>query len=149
MSSHPQTPCIGICSTTYGDNVCRGCSRFVDEVIAWNGYTEAQKKPLWQRLNRLTAMVVDYYISIEDSALLQQQLEYQNIPFPLELSPPGLVLRLFRALASSPINYAAFGLSTRPAAKGRTPRELYQLMSAERWALSQIHYQRRQRAAAQ
>ena len=30
------TPCLGICSTTYGDDVCKGCKRFVHEVISWN-----------------------------------------------------------------------------------------------------------------
>ena len=37
------TPCLGICSTTYGDNVCKGCKRFVHEVISWNKYTTKER----------------------------------------------------------------------------------------------------------
>ncbi|MEC9132488.1 MAG: DUF1289 domain-containing protein, partial [Pseudomonadota bacterium] len=27
MATRRPTPCVGICSTTYGDLVCRGCKR--------------------------------------------------------------------------------------------------------------------------
>ncbi|MCF8976542.1 DUF1289 domain-containing protein, partial [Pseudomonas edaphica] len=27
-----KTPCVGLCSTVYGDLVCRGCKRFHHEV---------------------------------------------------------------------------------------------------------------------
>ena len=27
-----RTPCIGVCSTTYGDDICRGCRRFRHEI---------------------------------------------------------------------------------------------------------------------
>ncbi|MCZ6890305.1 MAG: DUF1289 domain-containing protein, partial [Gammaproteobacteria bacterium] len=38
-----RTPCIGICSTTYGDLVCRGCKRYAHEIVDWNRYTEDQR----------------------------------------------------------------------------------------------------------
>ena len=38
-----KTPCVGLCSTVYGDLVCRGCKRFHHEVIQWNGYNEEEK----------------------------------------------------------------------------------------------------------
>lgn len=37
-------PCIGRCSCTLGDDVCRGCFRTADEVRDWNGYTQEQKR---------------------------------------------------------------------------------------------------------
>lgn len=46
-----KTPCIGLCSTVYGDAVCRGCKRYDDEIIAWNGYDEARKGAVMQRLD--------------------------------------------------------------------------------------------------
>ena len=36
-------PCVGICSCTLGDPVCRGCGLTDEEVRDWNGYTEQQK----------------------------------------------------------------------------------------------------------
>ena len=43
MQKKTRTPCVGICSTTYGDEVCRGCKRFYFEVINWNKYDENEK----------------------------------------------------------------------------------------------------------
>ena len=45
-----KTPCIGVCSTGLGDDVCRGCKRFKHEVIDWNAYTHAQQYIIEQRL---------------------------------------------------------------------------------------------------
>ncbi|WP_317135104.1 DUF1289 domain-containing protein [Piscirickettsia litoralis] len=38
------TPCVGLCSTVYGDDVCRGCKRFYHEIIDWNQYDINQKQ---------------------------------------------------------------------------------------------------------
>ena len=45
------TPCAGRCSTTFGDNVCRGCRRFSHEIIHWNSYTPEQQLSIWTRLD--------------------------------------------------------------------------------------------------
>lgn len=45
------TPCVGRCSTVFGDSVCRGCRRFNHEVIQWNTYTAEQHLAVWKRLN--------------------------------------------------------------------------------------------------
>ncbi len=47
------SPCIGVCSTTYGDLICRGCYRFAHEVTQWNGYDGAQKAAVQARLDQL------------------------------------------------------------------------------------------------
>ena len=33
----PDTPCIAICSTSQGDDLCKGCGRTFDEVQHWPG----------------------------------------------------------------------------------------------------------------
>jgi predicted Fe-S protein YdhL (DUF1289 family) len=35
----------------FGDQVCRGCRRFSDEVIQWNRFSPEQQSAIWQRLN--------------------------------------------------------------------------------------------------
>lgn len=45
------TPCVGRCSTVFGDSVCRGCRRFNHEVIQWNTYTPEQRLAVWKRLD--------------------------------------------------------------------------------------------------
>ncbi|MEF9896767.1 MAG: DUF1289 domain-containing protein [Pseudomonas sp.] len=53
-----KTPCVGLCSTVYGDLVCRGCKRYDYEIIAWNGYEEDQKHAVMQRLDILLAQAM-------------------------------------------------------------------------------------------
>ncbi len=46
----PDTPCIAICSTSQGDDLCKGCGRTFDEVQHWPAYTPAQKRAVWRRI---------------------------------------------------------------------------------------------------
>ncbi|MBM3116161.1 DUF1289 domain-containing protein [Jeongeupia naejangsanensis] len=46
----PDTPCIAVCSTGLGDDVCRGCGRTFIEVANWVSMTEAEKEAVWRRL---------------------------------------------------------------------------------------------------
>lgn len=49
-ASTPDAPCIAICSTTQGDDVCKGCGRSFDEVQHWPMLTPAQKRAVWRRI---------------------------------------------------------------------------------------------------
>ena len=66
-----RTPCIGVCSTTYGDLVCRGCKRFAHEIVAWNGFAQTQRDVVWARLRRLLAESVGAHVCITDATLLR------------------------------------------------------------------------------
>lgn len=46
----PDAPCIAICSTSQGDEVCKGCGRTFDEVQYWPGMTPAEKRVTWRRI---------------------------------------------------------------------------------------------------
>ncbi|MDY0105664.1 MAG: DUF3717 domain-containing protein [Giesbergeria sp.] len=46
----PDTPCIAICSTSQGDDWCKGCGRSFDEVQHWLDYSPAQKRAVWRRI---------------------------------------------------------------------------------------------------
>ena len=46
----PDTPCIAICSTSQGDEMCKGCGRTFDEVQHWPSMTPAQKRKTWRRI---------------------------------------------------------------------------------------------------
>lgn len=74
-----KTPCVGLCSTVYGDTVCRGCKRFHHEVINWNGYDDAQKRAVWLRLEQLLVQVMMAKLEVFDKGLLRQQLEQRSI----------------------------------------------------------------------
>lgn len=49
-SSTPDTPCIAICSTSQGDEVCKGCGRSFYEVQMWPEMSPAAKRQTWRRI---------------------------------------------------------------------------------------------------
>ena len=49
-ASTPDAPCIAICSTSQGDEMCKGCGRSFDEVQHWPGYSPAEKRSVWRRI---------------------------------------------------------------------------------------------------
>jgi uncharacterized protein len=46
----PDTPCIAICSTSQGDDFCKGCGRSFDEVQHWTEMRPAEKRHTWRRI---------------------------------------------------------------------------------------------------
>ncbi len=51
-ASTPDAPCIAICSTSQGDEVCKGCGRSFEEVQHWPGYTPVEKRQVWRRITQ-------------------------------------------------------------------------------------------------
>ena len=50
VESQPDTPCIAICSTSQGDEVCKGCGRYFEEVQRWTEMSPAEKRITWRRI---------------------------------------------------------------------------------------------------
>ena len=75
MSKRTRTPCIGICSTTYGDEVCRGCKRFSYEIINWNSFTPEEKEAIWKRLEKLKTQIMSSRVKIFDSDLMNEGIK--------------------------------------------------------------------------
>ena len=48
--STPDTPCIAICSTSQGDDICKGCGRSFEEVQKWTEMDAVQKRASWRRI---------------------------------------------------------------------------------------------------
>ncbi len=48
--STPDTPCIAICSTSQGDEICKGCGRTFDEVQLWTEMDAVSKRQTWRRI---------------------------------------------------------------------------------------------------
>jgi predicted Fe-S protein YdhL (DUF1289 family) len=46
----PDTPCIAICSTSQGDDVCKGCGRTFAEVQYWTEMRPTEKRVAWRRI---------------------------------------------------------------------------------------------------
>ena len=46
----PDTPCIAICSTSQGDEMCKGCGRTFQEVQDWPAMSPGDKRRTWRRI---------------------------------------------------------------------------------------------------
>ena len=104
-----RTPCIGVCSTTYGDLVCRGCKRFAHEVVGWNGFADTQQHVVWERLNRLLAESVRAYVTVVDEQRLRSAAP-KRVP-DADALPVEVVA--FRTMRAHPLPLAALGLAAR------------------------------------
>ena len=48
----PDTPCIAICSTSQGDDLCKGCGRTFTEVQRWLEMSPTEKRQTWRRISQ-------------------------------------------------------------------------------------------------
>jgi uncharacterized protein len=48
----PDAPCIAICSTSQGDDLCKGCGRTFEEVQNWPVMTPVEKRATWRRITQ-------------------------------------------------------------------------------------------------
>jgi predicted Fe-S protein YdhL (DUF1289 family) len=130
------TPCIGICSTVYGDDVCRGCMRFANEVIEWNTYSAEKKSCTLSRLDQLTAEVVKKSISIVDNDLLERQCKNLNVRYRKEFNPLNWAYMLLKTKSNS-IDYPEhFGFKINPDFFHLTLAQLITQIDAELFELS-------------
>ena len=141
MERKVKTPCVGVCSTVFGDQVCRGCKRFHHEVIEWNGYTDIQKETVWNRLESLKVLIMKSKIFIENQVLLQSKLDSLKISYYDKVDPYCWVFDLIKQASQSINDLSEFGL--KPLFEPDVELvELKRLIEEELFALSYAHYQR-------
>lgn len=143
MSSHRiKTPCVGLCSTVYGDLVCRGCKRFHHEVINWNAYGEDEKRAVWRRLESLLVQVMQGKVEVFDADRLRQQLEQRQVRFVPEQSEYCWAYQLIARGARLINRLDAYGLALLPEFRDWPLPELREAIDREFFLLSEAHYQR-------
>ncbi|NJN52440.1 MAG: DUF1289 domain-containing protein [Gammaproteobacteria bacterium] len=111
--SSRRTPCVGICSTTYGDLVCRGCKRFAHEIIDWNTYSDDQHARVWQRLNALRDACVDQYVVVVDAQRFDVVIASLRLDLAVPYTRGGLVYELLRRRGRTLATLAEVGLEAR------------------------------------
>ncbi len=136
------TPCIGICSSSMGDDVCRGCHRFAHEVVNWNGYPEEQRVVVFERLDSLLIQILVNKIQLVDIDLLSEKLTATNIAFRQHSDPHCWVYALLKKTCGEGIDPGDWGfLLCFDYADIALPR-FYEELEDELYQLSQAHYQR-------
>lgn len=44
------SPCISVCRMDAATGLCEGCFRTLEEIVAWGGASEPQKRAVWNLL---------------------------------------------------------------------------------------------------
>ena len=137
-----KTPCIGICSTTYGDDICRGCKRFSHEVTAWIKYSDVEKDNVNSRLQKFKVLILSDKFSIVDDQKLFNFMKDNKIMFNDELNPLCWVFDLLRASSDDKLNLSEYGIEVKSSFKDLTNVELKDLINREFFELSVAHFDR-------
>ena len=141
MERKVKTPCVGVCSTVFGDQVCRGCKRFQHEVIEWNGYSDFEKETVWNRLEALKVLIMKSKFTVKDETLLKNKLDALDISYYEKVDPYCWVFDLIKQASQSITDLKEFGVH--PLFKSTTNLvDLKQLIEEELFTLSEAHYQR-------
>lgn len=135
-----KTPCIGLCSTVYGDAVCRGCKRYDYEIIDWNTYTEEQKLAVWHRLAELLETVMSNKMVIIDSSLLKEKLIKHSIRFNKWQSPHYWAYLLLAKGSRQIKSIDAYGLKLLAPFDELPLWQLREQIDIEYFSLSTAHY---------
>lgn len=143
MSNHLiKTPCVGLCSTVYGDLVCRGCKRFHHEVVNWNLYSDSEKGAVWRRLEALLVQVVAAKLEVFDEQRLRSQLVQRQVRFNPEQSPYCWAYQLIARAARLIQQVDAYGIVILPEFRDRSLSDLRDAIDREFFLLSEAHYER-------
>jgi len=108
-----ESPCIGICSTVYGDNFCRGCKRNYLEVIDWNRYDDVQKQTINQRLQQQIESVMNKFIVVIDPEKLKTQLDQVALRKPIYQSALCWAYELLRLKSTEMKCLGDYGLQAK------------------------------------
>jgi len=133
------TPCLGICSTTFGDEVCKGCKRFSHEIVSWTKYSLEEREIVNDRLEKFKVQILQHRFEIIDQDLFESKLEEKAINFNHSLDPLTWIFDLFRAAGSQSFDIESFGIKQLYQFDPKTIRDE---INKELLELSEAHHER-------
>ena len=134
------TPCIGICSTTFGDDVCKGCKRFSHEITNWGKFSTDERAVVNSRLEQFKIIILEEKFIISDSCLFESKMNEFSINFNSSLDPVTWVFDLLRASSNEDLDLNDFGIEILPQFSELSLLELRDLINQEMLQLSEAHY---------
>jgi predicted Fe-S protein YdhL (DUF1289 family) len=134
------TPCIGICSTTFGDDVCKGCKRFSHEITNWGKFSTDERAVVNSRLEQFKTTILEEKFTISDNELFESKMNEFSINFNSSLEPITWIFDLLRASSNKDLNVNDFGIEILPAFSDLSLIELRDLINQEMLQLSEAHY---------
>jgi predicted Fe-S protein YdhL (DUF1289 family) len=105
------TPCIGFCSTTYGDDCCRGCYRSFEQVLKWRNLNLEDKFQFYQEIAiHAQNLLSDKVLIVDEDVFLKSCKECGVIPFE-GISRYYFLLNLLQRGAFSFLTHHTAGLN--------------------------------------
>ena len=133
------TPCLGICSTTFGDEVCKGCKRFSHEVVSWTKYSLEEREIVNDRIEKFKVKILEDRFEIIDKELFANQLADKAISFNHSLDPLTWIFDLFRAAGSQSFDLNNYGIKS---LNHFDPKTIKDEINNELLELSEAHHER-------
>ncbi|MEX0584647.1 MAG: DUF1289 domain-containing protein [Natronospirillum sp.] len=119
------SPCIGICSVTVGDAVCRGCFRTMDDIACWSQATPDEKARRLARRQTALESTFDEFFTLMDQQLLTAQWQKYIAQPPQPAFPAEAWMHLLQKGAYKIQNTEAYGIRLRPACTDQPLRTLW------------------------
>jgi predicted Fe-S protein YdhL (DUF1289 family) len=133
------TPCLGICTTTFGDEVCKGCKRFSHEIVSWTKYSIEEREIVNDRLEKFKVQILKDRFEVFDDKLLSKNLDQMGINFNHSLNPLTWIYDLFRAAGSQTFDLENFGIKS---LKNFDALKVRDEINRELLELSEVHHER-------
>ena len=133
------TPCLGICTTTFGDEVCKGCKRFSHEIVSWTKYSIEEREIVNDRLEKFKVQILKDRFEVFDDKLLSKNLDQMGINFNHSLNPLTWIYDLFRAAGSQTFDLENFGIKI---LKNFDAVKVRDEINRELLELSEVHHER-------
>ena len=140
MTNRTRTPCVGICSTTYGDEVCRGCKRFSFEVINWNAFSPEERESVWKRLEKLKSQIMDSRLKIYEPEKLKNSINRYQLKIKDDLNDLSKAFEIIKQVSESFSNLEEFGIEIFE--KNKALVEIKDEIENELYTLSKAHYEK-------
>ncbi|QOR38709.1 DUF1289 domain-containing protein [Billgrantia diversa] len=131
MCARIASPCVGLCSTTLGDPVCRGCQRTDDEIVVWMALSAEQRDLRIAQLDALRERVAARFLQVTDEARLEAQLRQHRIRFRPEQPPLSRAVELLRVGRDRIRELHRYGLAPLGSAAGLSPADLHVRLSEQ------------------
>ena len=140
MANSTRNPCVGICSTTYGDNGCRGCKRFSFEVINWNAFKPEERESVWKRLEKLKSQIMDSRLKVFDPKKLKESTNHFQLKIKDDLNDLSKAFEVIKQVSESFNNLEEFGIEVFE--KNKPLITLKEEIENELYTLSKAHYEK-------
>ncbi|MCE8038330.1 DUF1289 domain-containing protein [Halomonas sp. MCCC 1A11062] len=125
MCARIASPCVGLCSTTLGDPICRGCQRTDSEIGEWMALTAEQRSLRMAQLDTLRERVAGRFLQVIDEAMLEAQLRRYRIRFRPEQPSLSRAVELLRVGRDRIRDLSRYGLKPLEGVAELSAAELY------------------------